>query len=219
MPALMWAAAAAVAALLVGDAALASADPPPEPTPSPTPTASPTPTPTPTPTETPELPFPTPTPTPSGTTIYVITVTTTTTAINAPITWVAAPITTNVTNTSSGTTNSSTVGGGGTTPATLSQRGSGRSAKLEVNLTGCGGALPKSTRRKSSAALRLPQSGTLLLRVNGKKVGSIQLASSERGVPLRIMISKSGMLTVRRPSGSVLSLLACTPSSSTKGKS
>jgi hypothetical protein len=204
MPALRWAAAAAVAAVLTGDVALASADPPPDATP----TATPTPTPSPTATATPELPIPTPTPTPSGTTIYVVTVTTTTTAINAPITWVAAPITTNVNNASS--TNGTTVGGGTSTPATLSQHGSGKKASLEVNLTGCGQSRSKSKRR-TAAALRLPQSGKLTLRVNGKRIGSIQLASSERGVPLRIKLGRDGMLSVRRPSGSVLSVLACTP--------
>jgi hypothetical protein len=221
MPALRWAAAAAVAGVLAGDVALASADPPPEATPTPTPTVSPTPTPTPTatatptPTPAPELPIPTPTPLPSGTTIYVITVTTTTTAINAPITWVAAPITTTVSNTSStnGTT-SNTVAGSTQPPASLSQTGTGKSAKLEVNLNGCGGskAKPKTTTKKTSAQLRLPKSGTLLLRVNGKRIGSIQLPSSERGIPLRIVLQPNGMLSVRRPSGSVLSILACTPS-------
>jgi hypothetical protein len=231
MPALRWAAAAAVAGVLAGDVALASADPPPDATPTPTPTPTVTPTPTPTPTATPAptatptptpglpfptpgLPFPTPTPLPSGTTIYVITVTTTTTAINAPITWVAAPITTTVSNTSStnGTT-SNVVAGSGAPPASLSQRGAGKDAKLEVNLSGCNrsGGKSKAARKNASAQLRLPKSGTLLLRVNGKKVGSIQLGAGERGVPLRVVLQPSGMLTVRRPSGSVLSVLACTP--------
>jgi hypothetical protein len=200
MPALRWAAAAAVAGILAGDVAVAAADPPPEPsqTPVPVPTASPTPTPV------PDLPFPTPEPTASGTTIYVITVTTTTTAINAPITWVAAPVTTNVSN------------GGGATPAgSLEQSGAGKAAKLEVNLRGCGASSPKSkTKSKSSqhAQLRLPKSGTLLLRVNGKRVGSLRLPSTSRGVPLRIVLGKDGMLTVRRPSGSVLHVQACTAS-------
>lgn len=225
MPALRWAAAAAVAGVLAGDVALASADPPPDATATTTPTATVTATPTPDATETPAptptpipglpLPTPTPTPLPSGTTIYVITVTTTTTAINAPITWVAAPITTTVTNASStnGTT-SNTVAGAGGTPASLSQRGSGRKSKLEVNLNGCGDAPSKTKKKtkKTSAALRLPKSGTLLLRVNGKKIGSIRLASSDRGVPLRIVLQPNGMLSVRRPSGDVLSMLACNPS-------
>jgi hypothetical protein len=226
MPALRWAATAAVAGIFAGDVAVAAAAPPPgpsqapvpapaasptptptprpapatspTPTPTPTPTASPTPTPTPTPT--PALPFPTPEPTASGTTIYVVTVTTTTTAINAPITWVAAPVTTNVSNR--------------TSPAgSLEQSGSGKRAKLEVDLSGCGVHAPKSKNKSAQRAqLRLPKSGTLLLRVNGKRVGSLRLPSTSRGVPLRIMLSKDGMLTVRRPSGSVLHVQACTAS-------
>jgi hypothetical protein len=166
------------------------------------------------------VPFPPVTPVPSGTTIYVITVTTTTTAINAPITWVAAPITTTVTNTSStnGTTTSNTVAGGGggaAPPASLQRTGSGDGAKLEVNLTGCGAtaskAKTKAKRRASSqrAQLRLPKSGTLLMRVNGKRVGSLQLPGGERGVPLRIVLGHDGTLSVRRPSGSVLRVHAC----------
>jgi hypothetical protein len=198
MPAMRWAAAAAVAGVLAGDVAVAAADPPPDPsqTPVPTPAASPTPA--------PGLPFPLPEPTPSGTTIYVVTVTTTTTAINAPITWVAAPITTDVTNAS--TTN------GGAAPS-LEHTGTGKRAKLEVNLSGCGASAPKSKRKRSQhAQLRLPKSGTLLLRVNGRRVGSLQLPSTSRGVPLRIVLGKDGMLTVRRPSGSVLHVQACTAS-------
>jgi hypothetical protein len=147
-----------------------------------------------------------PEPAVSGTTIYVITVTTTTTAINAPITWVAAPITSNV-------SNASTTGGTTTPPGSLEQSGAGKDAKLEVDLSGCGAPAQK-TKSKSSqhAQLRLPKSGTLLLRVNGKRVGRLQLPSTSRGVPLRIVLGNDGMLTVRRPSGSVLHVQACTKS-------
>jgi outer membrane biosynthesis protein TonB len=223
MPALRWAAAAAVVGVLAGDVALAAADPPPEPTPTATPTptttpaATPTPTPTTTPTATPTpvVPFPTVTPVASGTTIYVMTVTTTTTEINAPITWVAAPITTTVSNTSAtnGTTTNTVAGSGAVPPATLVRTGSGSAAKLEVDLSGCG-ATGRSTKTKQQvspqrAQLRLPQSGTLVVRVNGKRVGSLQLPSTERGVPLRIVLGHDGMLSVRRPSGSVLRVRAC----------
>lgn len=209
MPALRWAAAAAVAGILVGDVAVAAADPPPDASPTLTPTTSPTPAPTASPTpapETPVLPFPTPPPDPSGTTIYVMTVTTTTTAVNAPITWVAAPISTTVSNTSS---NPAAPGSAGS----LEQTGAGRNAKLEVDLAGCGASSPAAKHKSPQRAqLRLPQSGTLMLRVNGRRVGSLQLPSTSRGVPLRIELGKDGMLSVRRPSGSVLHVRACSAS-------
>jgi hypothetical protein len=211
MPALRWAAAAAVAGILAGDVAVAAADAPPDASPTPTPAASPTPAPTASPTasptpapETPVLPFPVPPPVPSGTTIYVMTVTTTTTSINAPITWVAAPITTSVSNTSASP---------GTPAGSLDRTGAGKDAKLEVDLAGCGASSPAAAHKTPQRAqLRLPQSGTLLLRVNGRRVGSLQLPSGARGVPLRIELGKDGMLSVRRPSGSVLHVRACTAS-------
>jgi hypothetical protein len=125
-------------------------------------------------------------------------VTTTTTAINAPITWVDAPITT------------STNTGASTPPSDLSTSGSGRGARLEVNLTGCGKPAPAAAQR---AQIRLPDSATLLVRVNGKRVGTIQLPAGRRGVPLRLLLDAGGTLTVRRPSGGVLRVRACTPPS------
>lgn len=214
MPALRWAAAAAVAGILAGDVAVAAADAPPTALPTPRPPASPTPTesasPTPrppaspaptesaSPTPAPEKPvLPLPTPIPSGTTINV-TITTTTTAVNAPITWVAAPISTSV---SSITSN----------PVARTP-GAGLN-RLEVDLTGCAVSSPAAGHRTlQRAKLRLPQSGTLLLRVNGRRVGSLQLPSGSRGVPLQIELGKDGMLNVRRPSGSVLNVRACTAS-------
>ena len=173
-------------AAVAGRAGVAAAQ---QPAPTPTPTPSPTPFPTPPP----DVPAD-----PNGR--YVITVTNTTTTVNAPITWVAAPITTNVSNAGTGTPEGAPI----------------TTAPLELNLTGCGrrrsaklssGGKPVS----QSAQVRIPASATLLLRVNGRRVGSVQLVGghSRTGIPLRVRLGKRGRLTVSRPSGRILGVDAC----------
>jgi hypothetical protein len=185
------AAATAVAGVLAANAAAASAQ---DPTPTPTPTPIPTPPPTP----------------PGGTTVYVITVTTTTTNVNGPITWVAAPITTGVTNTSATNTTSTSGGAGGTgvTPVSTEE-------PTELNLKGCSRSLRARRARAvvQDAQIRIPRDARLLVRVNGRKVGSLELDGAGTGsVPLRVRLTADGRLTVRRPSRNLLSTQACVPS-------
>jgi hypothetical protein len=223
MAALRWTAVAAVSGVLAGHAGPAAAQEP-----VPTPTATPVPTPTATPTATP-TPLPVPVPPPpavAGTVIYIITVTTTTTttAINAPITWVAAPITTNVSNTSA--TNDTTANNvNGSNPGTQASNGAGGGAgagaapgQTELNLRGCGRrARARSARGKAviqTARIRIPSDAQLAVRVNGKSVGNLRLdpgARQTRGIPLRVELAANGVLTVYRPSGRILRVQACTP--------
>jgi hypothetical protein len=202
MTARSWAVVALTGAALTARTGVAAAQEP-TPTPAPTPSATPIPVPTPPPVG----------PAVGSTVIYVVT--TTTTTVNAPITWVAAPITTNVTNSTetSGTTTNSSTGVPGA-PAASSPAASGR---LELDLTGCGrpGTSKLSARGKrvvEQAHLRVPLDATLVIRVNGRRVGTLQLAGaapSDRGIPLRIQLGADGRLTVNRPSGRILRVRAC----------
>jgi hypothetical protein len=213
MAALRWTAVAAVTGVLASQSGLAAAQ---EPTPTPTATPEPTPTPFPVP-----VPVPPP-PAVAGTVIYIITVTTTTTttAINAPITWIAAPITTNVSNanattdTTANNVNSSTAGTPAGTPASNGANPAG--GQTELSLSGCG-AKARSARGNAviqTARIRVPSDAQLAVRVNGKSVGNLRLdpgARKARGIPLRVELAASGMLTVYRPSGRILRVQACTP--------
>jgi hypothetical protein len=132
---------------------------------------------------------------PGGNVVYVITVTTTTTAVNAPITWVAAPITSN-------TTNTSPANGDAPAPAGLS----GPARNLELDLNGCG----RSAARTQLARVRVPAGSRIVVRVNRRSVGTLELTgASRRGIPLRVRLGALGRLTVNRPSGRILSVDAC----------
>jgi hypothetical protein len=182
MPALRWAAVPLVVGVLTGNVAVAAADePPPAPTPTPTPEST------------------SPDSTPISPTPYVTTVTTTTTIVNAPITVVAAPITTTINTTSPSTD------------------GAARE-HLVLNLRGCGGPggwSPIAQRdRVRRANVRLARNASLVVRVNGRHVTTLRLPSARRhprGVALRLRLSPSGMLTIRRPSGRILAIQGCTP--------
>jgi hypothetical protein len=223
MAALRWTAVAAITGLLAGPAAASAQEP------TPTPTATPVPTPTPTP-----LPSPVPVPVPpppavAGTVIYIITVTTTTTTteVNAPITWVAAPITSNTTNTSAtnGTTatnvSNTTAGAPGSNGANGADGANGAGAtggQTELSLRGCGRVTSKRAARSraaiQTARIRVPSDAQLVVHVNGKAVGNLQLdpgARKARGIPLRVKLAANGVLTVDRPSGRILRVQACTP--------
>jgi hypothetical protein len=199
MSAVKWAALPAIAAgLLTGEVAVAAAD---EPVPTPTPTPPLTPASTPGPSSTPTAtPAASGSPTPiiqtgsDATVVYLVTTTTTTTTtiVNAPITVVTAPIT---------TINNSTGPGA---PVLRPQR-------LVLNLSGCGGPKVPGP-RGHPARVRLARNALLVVRVNHRRVASLQLPSSgRRGVPLRLRVARNGMLTIRRPSGRVVSVQGCTP--------
>jgi hypothetical protein len=195
MSALKWATALVVAGAVAAPAGVAAADD--APAPSPTPTATPTPSPTPTPTPAPSIDG-----VGNGNMVYVITVTTTTTTVNAPITWVAAPITTTVnTNSSSSNTNAATGTGG----------------RLELDITGCRKTPARTLERPAvhqRSQLRVPGTATLLVRVNGRRVGTVQLAgavATGKGVPLGVRLDAQGRLTIKRPSGRILQVQACSP--------
>jgi hypothetical protein len=178
MSALRWAAVPLVVGVLTGNGAVAAADEPP-PAPAPTPAA------------TPEPPNPEHSPKPSTAEEGVVytTVTTTTTIVNAPITVVAAPITT-----------------------TINSGGNGARERFVLNLTGCG---RPTAPRVGRAQLRLARDASLVVRVNGRQVTTFRLPATAprhaRGVALRLRLAPSGMLTIRRPSGRVLAVQGCTP--------
>jgi hypothetical protein len=193
MSAVKWAALPVIAAgLLTGEVAVAAADEP-VPTATPTPALTPTSTPVPaaTPTSTPDPPTsPIPTVT-DATVVYLVTTTTTTTTtiVNAPITVVTAPITTTVNNSHP------------TAPALRLQR-------QVLDLSGCG----QPDRGAQRANVRLARDALLVVRVNHRRVAALQLPSSGRhGVPLQLRVARNGMLTIRRPSGRVVSVQGCTP--------
>lgn len=203
MPVRPWAAATAAAALLVAHTATAAA----------TDTAgtdpSPTPTPTPAPSGLPELPDV------AGSVIYVVTVTTTitTTTVTAPITVVAAPITTTVNNTTSNTTNSSTNSSSQTAapaPGAQAERSRGR---MEINLRGCRRDAAGARFARMQTQMRLPRGTQLVVRVNGRQVGVLDLGAganaTAKPVPLRIRVQRDGMLSIWRPSGRVLTTQGC----------
>jgi hypothetical protein len=200
MSGLRWAAVPVIAGALTGSVAVAAAnEPPPAPTPTPTPTptapltssdpaAAPEPG---------ESPTPEPEPTPdTGTVVYLTTVTTTTTTtnVNAPITVVAAPITT--------TLNS---------PSTPAAR-----ERFVMYLTGCGRsghASPTRQDRVRYDRVRLRSNATLVVKVNGRQVAALQVPANARrgGQMLRLRLAPNGRLTIRRPSGRVLAVQGCTP--------
>jgi cytoskeletal protein RodZ len=197
MSAIRWAALPVIAGVLSGPVAVAAADEP-APTPTPTPTTTPSPSATPSPT-------PTPTTNTAGESIvYITTITTTvtTTIVNAPITVIAAPVTTTI--------NHPTNGSG--------HHDAGRARRRVVlNLSGCGQApLSAAAPRRGQARVRLARNAVLLVRVNGKQVTAVRPPSAEAGdhsrrVPLRLRVAPNGILTIRRPSGHVMSVRGCTP--------
>jgi hypothetical protein len=202
MPVRPWAAATAAAALLVAHTATAAA--------TDTVGTDPSPTPTPTPvTGLPDLPDV------AGSVIYVVTVTTTitTTTSTAPITVVAAPITTTVNNNTSNTTNSST---SSNTQAAVPAEGAEterRSARMEINLRGCSRTATGARFARMQTQVRLPRGTQLVMRVNGRQVGVLDLGPSSdpkaKPVPLRIKVQRDGMLSIWRPSGRVLATQGC----------
>ena len=214
MSALKWGTALVVAGAVAAPAGVALADD--DPAPSPTPTPTPTPT---------VIPTPTPSPIPppngpidgvgNGNTVYVITVTTTTTTVNAPITWVAAPITTTVNNTSSSSNSSSSSNNSNST--SNANRAPGTGGRLELNITGCRKPSAKHVKApagRQRSQLRVPGSATLLVRVNGHPVSTVQLAgtvATGKGVPLNVRLDSKGRLTIKRPSGRILQVQACNP--------
>jgi hypothetical protein len=201
MPVRTWAAATAAAALLAAHTATAAAtdnvetEPPPTPTPTPVPGL-------------PELPDV------AGSVIYVVTVTTTitTTTTTAPITVVAAPITTTVNNTDNTTHNStstSTQAAPGEERPEETRRG-----RMEINLRGCrrrGAAGARFARMQTQ--MRLPRGTQLVVRVNGRQVGVLDLGTGHdakaKPIPLRIMVARDGTLSIWRPSGRVLATQGC----------
>jgi outer membrane biosynthesis protein TonB len=233
MSAFRWTAVPVVAiGVLAGNVGFAAADElPAAATPTPAPAADPTPTLTPTPV--PGLdPTPTPIPTPipsvvTGTVIYVTTITTTTTIVSAPITVIAAPITTTINTTTSNasnstSSNSSTDSASSNSASSNTSAGTNREPAAErfvINLKGCGaagGGSPTAARtRVRRAKLHLARNASLVVRVNGRRVTTLHLPSTTqrhpRGVALRLRLSASGMLTIRRPSGSVLAVQGCVP--------
>ena len=208
MPVRPWAAATVAAALLVAHTATAAAtdtvgtDPSPTPTPTPTPTAV-----------VPGLPE---LPDVAGSVIYVVTVTTTitTTTTTAPITVVAAPITTTVNNATSNTTNSSTSANtqAATPPAGGAETEHSR-GRMEINLRGCRPSATGDRFARVQTQIRLPRGTQLVMRVNGRQVGVLDLGAgggaTAKSVPLRIKVQRDGMLSIWRPSGRVLATQGC----------
>jgi hypothetical protein len=175
MSALRWAAATAVAGALAAQPGVAAAQDPAPPSAATPPTATPSP-----------IPLPTPPPnTPGGATQYVVTVTNTNTTVNAPITWIAAPITTNL-------------------------AAGARANPIQLDLTGC--RRGPSGSPSTTSRVRVPGNSTIALRVNGRSVGTLQLAGgagTSKGIPLTVQMDPSGRLTVDRPSGRILQVQAC----------
>ena len=179
-----WAALPVIVGVLTGNVALAAAD------------VSPAPSPTPEPTD--------PAPaaeTPLGN-YYVTTVTTTTTIINAPITVITAPI-------------STTMDTVRNLPGALDRGGIAARERFVINLSGCGRQGRPALRRARRANIRLARNASLVVRVNGKRVTALRLPDGSRrhrrGVALRVRLAPNGMLTIRRPSGRILSVQGCSP--------
>jgi hypothetical protein len=92
-----------------------------------------------------------------------------------------------------------------------------------VDLKGCTGparrakGAKRATRPRAvvrrKAQVRLPPQTTLVVRVNGKRVGTLQLdggrGANPKPLPLRLQLRADGTLTVRRPSGRVLLTQGC----------
>jgi hypothetical protein len=146
-------------------------------------------------------------------------VTTTTTTVAAPITVVAAPITTsNTTNMAPAGAGALTGAGAGAAAGALNPAPSSRPGLLVVNLRGCAAparAAKDTTRRPATgrAQVRLPRDTTLVVRVNGRRVSTLQLdggrGPAAKPLPLRLTLRRDGTLTVRRPSGQVLLTQGC----------
>jgi hypothetical protein len=220
---------------LAGNVALAPADEAAaEPTPAPAPTPTPVPVPVTVPAPVPIPPgvapvvtstsTPTPEPTPpavppvgAGSVVYVTTITTTTTIVNAPITVVAAPITTTNNSTTSSTTSTNNSTSSGTSGKTTGRAPREATARFVTNLTGCRReALPPTTAKRvplERAQVRLAPNATLVVRVNGKPVTTVRLppaaGRSPRRVALRLRLGRDGKLSIRRPSGLVVAMQAC----------
>jgi hypothetical protein len=188
MSALRWAVVPLAVGALSANVALAAADEPPDPTPSSESTPAP---------HEPD----------SGVMPFVTTVTTTTTNVNAPITVVAAPITTTV---------------NGTNPAIrtpgLPVRNEAVPARFVMNLRGCDasarGAPGARHDRVRRANVRLAPDASLVVQVNGRRVTTLRLPSAEtsaQGVALRLRLAPNGRLTIRRPSGRIMAIEGCTP--------
>jgi hypothetical protein len=202
MPVRPWAVATAAAALLAVHTASAAATDTADTDPSPTPTPTPT-------TGLPDLPDV------AGSVIYVVTVTTTitTTTTTAPITVVAAPITTTVNNNTTNTSNSSTSANTqAATPAPPAEAERSR-GRMEINLRGCRQTDEGVRFASMQTQLRLPRNTQLVVRVNGRQVGVLDLGSSSdasaKPIPLRIKVRRDGMLSIWRPSGRVLATQGC----------
>jgi hypothetical protein len=59
--------------------------------------------------------------------------------------------------------------------------------------------------------MRLPRGTRLVVRVNGRQVGVLDLGGDTKGkpIPLRIKVRRDGMLIIWRPSGRVLNTQGC----------
>lgn len=201
MPVRLWAAATAAAALLAVHTASAMAT-------DDAATDPPTPTPVP---GLPELPDV------AGSVVYVVTVTTTvtTTITTAPITVIAAPVTTTVNNNSTSTSsNSATSAPAQAAPPAAETEQTSRRGRMEINLRGC---RPRDASGKRFARiqtqLKLPRDTRLVVRVNGRQVGTLDLggggSANTKPVPLRIKVRPDGVLSIWRPSGRVLTTQGC----------
>jgi hypothetical protein len=224
MTALRWAAAPLLVGALASNAAAAAAQAPapaPTPTPTPAPTAAVDPAPAP---AADPAPAPDSVLTPAvpdvvtgGTVVYVTTVTTTTTILNAPLTVIAAPVTTTLNTTNSTSNSTSSNSSRSDTTGAANRDAAPARPRLVMNLTGCGrpagGSRPAQARRARRAHVRLAAEATLVVRVNGERVTAIRLPAGARHprVSLRLRLAPSGMLTIRRPSGRVLAVQGCTP--------
>jgi hypothetical protein len=190
MSALRWAAVPVLAGVLSSHAALASAqEPPPVPVATPTPAQAPAPG-ADQPADGDEEHHDAPS------TVYYVTTTTTTTTtnVNAPVTVVTAPI-------------GDPVGGTFDRPA---------AGRLVVNLGRCARRTPlRPSFRVRRARVRLAENATLVVRLNGRRVASLRVPSAPRfrrrarPVALRVHLAPNGMLTIRRPSGRLMTMQGC----------
>jgi hypothetical protein len=170
-------------------------------------------------------PQPTPTPVPglpdlpdtAGSVIYVVTVTTTvtTTTTTAPITVVAAPITTTVNNNSTTNNSSSNTSAPAAAAPADDDETERREGRMEINLRGCRKTAKGHRFARMQTQVRLPRGMQLVLRVNGRQVGVLDLAPGDeksKSIPLRIKVRRDGRLSIWRPSGRVLATQGCSAS-------
>jgi hypothetical protein len=85
---------------------------------------------------------------------------------------------------------------------------------MEINLRGCRRTRAARARvTRSQTTLRLPRGTRLVLRVNGRQVGVLNLDggrdATAKPLPLRINLRRDGTLAVWRPSGRVLATQGC----------